>query len=468
MKTQILNDFIQSWQINGQINGTSEIIHPNDEILAWINEKNNTTFVEIKLISSDACTDWHIDDADGILKRKAGGFFQISGIQSESHVGDISYQPIILQYEIGFLGIICKKINGIIYFLMQAKIEPGNINCIQISPTIQATFSNFTQVHNGSAPKYLDLFIAAENHHIIVDQIQSEQASRFLGKRNRNICILLDDDTDISISKNHIWMTLGQIKELMRYDNIVNMDTRTVLACLPFSEEFVPDLSESPVNRNDPLIRSIFSFSPYDKTLLHAINDKKMFSGITNELIPLNKLPHWISGNDGIYCDTTANFDIVYCDIKIEGREVRHWQQPMFRSKGKALFGLLCMNRNGTIRFLVQLMSEIGNFDTIELGPSIFRESIDVENPPGDSVTEVFFTSLNRGNGIVHDVILSEEGGRFYQEENRNVIIMIQEEIEAIPKDYFWLDYGEINRLLQINNLVNIQLRNLISLIRLQ
>ena len=32
-------------------------------------------------------------------------------------------QPIIVQSEIGYLGIICKKINGVLNFLMQAKVE---------------------------------------------------------------------------------------------------------------------------------------------------------------------------------------------------------------------------------------------------------------------------------------------------------------------------------------------------------
>ena len=69
---------------------------------------------------------------------------------------------------------------------MQAKIEPGNVNKIQISPTIQATKSNFTQKHGGNKPKYLEYFLDNNNHKIIVDQIQSEQSSRFFKKRNNN------------------------------------------------------------------------------------------------------------------------------------------------------------------------------------------------------------------------------------------------------------------------------------------
>ena len=36
------------------------------------------------------------------------------------------------------------------------------------------------------------------------------------------------------------WMTLGQIKELMHYDNMVNMDTRTVLSGLKISDYITP------------------------------------------------------------------------------------------------------------------------------------------------------------------------------------------------------------------------------------
>ena len=67
---------------------------------------------------------------------------------------------------------------------------------------------------------------------IIVDQIQSEQSSRFLKKRNRNVILMTDQVLEEPDS--HRWMTLLQIKEMMHHDNLVNMDTRTVLSCIPY------------------------------------------------------------------------------------------------------------------------------------------------------------------------------------------------------------------------------------------
>ena len=117
---------------------------------------------------------------------------------------------------------------------MQAKIEPGNVNHVQLSPTIQATRSNYTQVHEGSKPLYLDYFQHVTPKDVLLDQLQSEQGSRFLRKRNRNIIIRVEGD--IPIHDNFIWLTLGHIKELMSYDNLINMDARTVISGIYYGE----------------------------------------------------------------------------------------------------------------------------------------------------------------------------------------------------------------------------------------
>ena len=80
---------------------------------------------------------------------------------------------------------------------MQAKIEPGNINKVQLSPTLQAAHSNFTQRHLGKTPAYLEEFRSASPEQILVDQLQSEQGARFLRKRNRNIIVRVEDEIEV-------------------------------------------------------------------------------------------------------------------------------------------------------------------------------------------------------------------------------------------------------------------------------
>lgn len=204
-------------------------------ITEWISRKNDELKVSIKKNKLTDSEFWFYDKEKGEIRNKNNTFFQIRGLRQYQNGEMLLEQPILIQDEIGYLGIICKEIDGVLQFLMQAKIEPGNVNKIQISPTIQATKSNFTQKHGGKKPAYLDYFLNASPENIIVDQIQSEQSSRFLGKRNRNIIITVDED--IEVLPSHMWMTLGTIKQLMKIDNLVNMDTRTVLSCIPYCSE---------------------------------------------------------------------------------------------------------------------------------------------------------------------------------------------------------------------------------------
>ena len=88
-------------------------------------------------------------------------------------------QPLIVQDEIGILGFIVKKIDGILYFLVQAKIEPGNINIIQLSPTLQATKSNYQLKHGGGEPDYMHYFFNVSKENLLFDVLLSEEGTRF-------------------------------------------------------------------------------------------------------------------------------------------------------------------------------------------------------------------------------------------------------------------------------------------------
>ena len=432
-------------------------LHTTEELYSWIDEGNKKISVCIKKIPFSDCSSWHYDLSSGEICHSDRSFFQITGMQVLRDGLVVTEQPILLQSEIGYLGIICKRINGEMHYLMQAKIEPGNINKIQISPTIQATKSNFTQRHGGNPPRYLDYFVNAARYRIVVDQIQSEQSSRFLGKRNRNIIIELDEDDQVETFPSHKWMTMRQIKELMRYDNLVNMDTRTVLSCLPLDgqlDEFTNlDMYRSVQGQRTSNLSEIYQY----------INNYKMFDETVKRSVPLYSLKEWEMHNNEFACRNPYSFKVIFCDIEIEGREVRHWCQPLVEATGIATFGLLTCVDHGVREFLVRAMPEIGCFDKIELGPSVQREYVH-DKSKSTVVDELFDTHMRTGVGVKFNTLLSEEGGRFYHEQNRNVIIEIdKDELADHPDGYFWTDYKTLGTLVKVNNCLNIQLRNLLS-----
>lgn len=452
----ILLSFVYSWiKKESNVNKTADITR-------WIKEKNKNTKVKILQTNLSCCDTWLYDEESGVLHNKTNSFFSICGAKN-----DKIEQPIILQPEIGFLGIICREIDGVMHFLMQAKIEPGNINCVQLSPTIQATKSNFTQKHGGNKPPYLDYFLNASKYHIVVDQIESEQAARFYKKRNRNIIIVVDEE--IEVLSNFKWMTLGQIKELMKEDNLVNMDTRTVLSCIPFYQLKLSDGKWQKLAddfKNPSLFNSIFKTDNINHLteIYQYINNKKMFDIEPTKLIRLDELKEWKLTNEEYVCKHDYFFKVIFCDIYIEGREVKHWCQPLIKALGIATLGLICCEDDGMLKFLVKAQDEIGSFDGLELGPTIQKEAKE-EKQEDDKISDLFFKKLENNEGVIFDHLLSEEGGRFYHEQNRNVLLKVtREEIGDLPNNYFLVDYKTLNELVQINNILNIQLRNLLSL----
>ena len=459
----MLLSICHSWASENGINNI-------DDILSWIKGQNQTTYVNINECSINDSSFWFYDDYNGEILNRKRSFFSIKGMRRFEDGQFTGEQPIIIQPEIGYLGIICREIDGILHFLMQAKIEPGNDNCVQISPTIQATKSNFTRAHGGKLPTYFELFEHSERYKVIYDQIQSEQATRFYKKRNRNMIMIVDEEFEIY--PNFKWMTLGQIKRLMEVDNLVNMDTRTVLSGIPLVTQFTTEEEKKELVKSFQdvaLFHSIFDSEPQKSLpwIYQRLNNYKMFHDVKLATVPLNQLVDWKIDQYGITCKKQASFMVRYYDIEISGREVQRWSQPLFKAIGMATFGLLSRVVEGKRQYLVKIKPEIGSFDKAEIGPSVqWEPSHYLYND--NEVEKVFRRKYESKQGIMVDVVLSEEGGRFYHEENKNVIISIDsDELKYLPDDYIWVEYAALNYLVQVNNCLNIQLRNLLSLIKI-
>jgi oxidase EvaA len=279
-------------------------------------------------------------------------------------------------------------------------------------------------------------------------------------------------DEDIEIAPTFKWMTVGQIKKLMEVDNLVNMDTRTVLSGLPFVSEHLTEADKSEIKslfQDEALYNSIFLTSPAETLtkVFQQLNDYKMFQDVAVVPVPLNRLVDWDIDEYGITCKKQADFMVRYYDIEISGREVSKWMQPLFKAIGMATFGLVTKKICGVRKFLVKIKAEIGTFDGVELGPTVQWEPTHYLYNDNE-VDKIFRKIVEMRQGILCDVVLSEEGGRFYHEQNRNIIIEVGEDVlDILPDGYLWTDYSALNYLVQVNNCLNIQLRNLLSLLKI-
>ena len=444
---------------------TDNPFNSTEEIKEWIRRRNNEVTVDVKQIAFSEMEKWQI--SNNSIDHTSGRFFSIVGIDVTTDYGKLNNwrQPIINQPEVGYLGILTKVIDGTLYCLMQAKIEPGNVNCVQISPTLQATKSNYSRVHAGKSPKYLEYFINAKPENIILDQLQSEQGARFLRKRNRNIIIKVDED--VPVLPDFCWMTLGQLKELMREDNMVNMDTRTVLSGLKISD-FVTPLDG--LNGMSDFGRDMYLSSTTNHHYISTRNHLSWLTGLKSKYdlrvnpCNLTDMPGWemteseISRSDGKY------FKIIGVNVTISNREVSSWCQPLVQPMQQGLCAFIIKKINGIYHFLIQAKLECGNFDVMELAPTVQCLTGRVQNNPQTRPAFYDYVVNARAEQIVFDTLQSEEGGRFFHEQNRNLIVEADESFPLdLPPRYTWMTLRQIYKFLRFNNYLNIQARSLLS-----
>jgi len=457
------------------------------EIREWLDSLNKEEYFLVERIPLTDMRSWYFDRWSGDLCHDSGRYFSIRGLKVQTNIGPVKEwtQPIIHQPEIGILGILTKRIDGILYFLMQAKAEPGNINTFQLSPTVQATRSNYMRVHGGKPTLYLEYFLDTDSVTVLVDQLQSEQGARFFRKRNRNIIIRVPEDAEIEVHPNFHWLTLGQLKRLMRMDNTVNMDARSVLSSIAFvpetrnsiepidEEELLECVENSPL-LSKPLdrIRIKTVVSEHENTtsthdvdhILHQLSKYKFGCDLDAHLIPLNEVRDWRRTPDEIFHKETKFFRITGVRVSAANREVSSWDQPIIQQVDPGIIGFIMREINGVIHFLVQSKMESGNMDLLELAPTV--QCITGSYQVGKRPPFVNDFLAPQGYEIIFDTMQSEEGGRFYHEENRNMLIFSDERFpETEPSHYLWMSMKHLKLFLKFNNFLNVESRSLISII---
>ena len=443
--------------------------HPLETFQAWLKAFETTESFRADRIPFDQLRGWSFGPETGDLGHESGKFFSIQGldVQTGPEPARAWQQPIINQPEIGILGIIARKFDGVYHFLMQAKAEPGNVYPHQLSPTLQATKSNYTQVHKGKLPLYLDYFIDRSKANVLVDRLQSEQGSRFFRKRNRNMIVEVHED--LPIYDHFIWLTLHDIKQLLKIDNLVNMDARSVLACISLANPHKPyvDFDEplSPFGQSllNSLMRLECAGDDIDQVLSWFTEGKARHDAAASYK-PLNQLQHWIRTETDIHHESGDFFTVVAVDVETGAREVAAWTQPLVAHPHIGVIGWLVKEVDGVAQFLVQAKLEPGNHDVIEMAPTVScsspkRGSTDPVNYP---FLEYFLDT--KSEQVKFSAIQSEEGGRFYQVQNRYMIVTA-DDVPDVPRDFKWMSLGQIVELTRHPHYFNVEARSLLACI---
>jgi oxidase EvaA len=431
----------------------------------WFAQRREAIRFTVRRIPFSELNGWSFQPGTGNLAHDSAKFFSVGGLQVE--VGGETpirwSQPIIHQAEVGILGILVKEIHGVLHCLMQAKVEPGNARGLQLTPTVQATRSNYTGVHRGGSVRYLEYFSEPGRGRVLVDALLSEQASWFYRKRNRNMVVEVTGD--VPDHEDYCWLTLGQVRKLCAVEDLVNMPARTVFSCIPL------DLcAELPGRRGDgfgsALAASLSSVGPSAATtlgLLSWFNDAKVSSDMSARQIPLAAVERWVHTPTEIHHEQHRYFSIMAVSVEAGNREVARWTQPLLRPSGVGLVGFLTKRIDGVLHVLAQARAEPGFVDGVELGPTVQATPENyLHLPPARRPPFLDELLSARPERIRYDVVQSEEGGRFHKALTRYVVVEVDGD-PVVPAGYRWLTVGQLTSLLGHSNYVNVQARSLIA-----
>ncbi|MEU4378464.1 NDP-hexose 2,3-dehydratase family protein [Micromonospora echinofusca] len=438
---------------------------PDPDLRQWYEQRREASTSTVTQVPLDALRDWRTDPVTGDLGHRSGQFFTVTGLDVRGDGGPVPgwQQPIISQPEIGLLGLLVRRRAGL-ECLVQAKMEPGNVNGVQISPTVQATRSNYTRIHGGAGTPYMEHFVRPARGSVVADVLQSEQGSWFLGKRNRNMVV--EAAGPVPAQENFRWITLRDLQLLMGLDNVVNMDTRTVLACLAAA---LPPPTRTTGDAFAGLVAR--GFSPTagaverDVDVLSWLTALRSHRPLDVRRIGLSTVSGWHRDRYAIDHDGGRHFGIIGVEVRTTVREVPGWRQPLLRPRGRGIVAFLARPIGGVLHVLARAAVQPGLRDAPEIGPTVQCRPENYAHLPMSRRPPFLDAVLSAPRErIRYDCVLSEEGGRFHHAENRYMVVEADERVPVRPSEEFrWVTPRQLATLLAHSHYVNVEGRSLLA-----
>ncbi len=418
----------------------------NKKFIQWFNLQKKNQKITCKIKNLKDLKYWLKND--NLIHHSSGKFFKIVGIDVKSNTKGKNWdQPIIVQKELGILGIIKDKIKN--RYLLQAKVEPGNKNKLQLSPTVQATKSNYKRVHGGKKIPYLNFFLKNKNNFVS----QSEQGYRYLHKSNYNSLLIIKKN--IKVLNNYYWLHMKDIIKIIKKRSIFNMDTISVFSTFIHKEKL--DIPLYSMNK-----------------ILKWLSKKDKIFYLSVKIKPLNKLRDWKVGNDKIEHKNKNHFSVVGINVKSNKREIKEWDQPIIKGKKLALAGFIICYFNNTKHYLCKYNKKPG------LKKSTLSRSVntsDIINYKTNNkltsfqnylINNFFLKKSSKRFKVVYENILSDEGGRFYNCEIKYKALLINKNlIFKLPNDYIWISQNQMIKMIQRKK-IDIEARLLFGCINIE
>jgi oxidase EvaA len=414
---------------------------------------------------------------DGILRHRTGGFFALAGLAVAARTRELDgrEQLVILQPETAINGFLLRRRRGRAELLFQGRVEPGNIEAMQLAPTVQSTEANYRRLHGGGPTAFLEWFTGERGGRILYDELQSEEGTRYYGKYNRNVVVEMPEAPDCELPAAFRWYDLEAIRAFAITSNVLNTDARSVLAGLDWmllADPSGPFARHARGTFGALLRASLLAGADADDLpdgdLLAWLQRLRVRASVRHSVLTLPSLRNWVIEPDAIRERKREHgFCARQFAIHAAGREVASWDQPLIDSDGVGRLALIFQERDGVTRLLVKASHEIGFLEGVQCAPSLTISpgaSPNLADPVEAELLELL--SDSRRSVRMASCRQSEEGGRFERDENDYQVALLDPAVR-IPESpfYRWLTLAQVRRLIQVPGTFSIEFRGVLALL---
>jgi len=100
--------------------------------------------------------------------------------------------------------------------------------------------------------------------------------------------------------------------------------------------------------------------------------------------------------------------------------------------------------------------------DLLEISPTVQCITSNYDEKKLPSYADVILD--NKNFDTISNVYQSEEGGRFFQESNQNIILLGDDSFTIdVDDNYIWMTMSQLKQFIKFNNFLNVEARSLLS-----
>ena len=242
-----LDDYIIYLKKKNLYNKTRNIFYENNierlnnwsnsdfkKLLAWYHKIRKLDKTKVRTIHLEKMKKWKYNKNTGVINHKSKQFFRVEGKRVTNAKREIKEwdQPFLTQvgYNGGIIGLVRCYIKNIPYYLIDAKYEPGNYNNIQLSPSLQGTYSNINRIHFGERNKVLKKYFTKKSSTIIKFWV-TEDGGRLFKKRNLHWIVQYHGRPN-NLGERYKWLTLWEIDKFIKLGSVVGPHLRSILSLI--------------------------------------------------------------------------------------------------------------------------------------------------------------------------------------------------------------------------------------------